>query len=81
MNSRYPVVFLLGALLLLGSCKKYLDVQPETSYTENQVYNSESALIQAFNGLYLDMAARPLYGSFLTNSVIELMAHFLEQHL
>lgn len=74
MNSRYPVVFLLSALLLLGSCKKYLDVQPETSYTDNQVYNSESALIQAFNGLYLDMAARPLYGSFLTNSVIELMA-------
>lgn len=74
MSSRYLSAFLLGAVLMLGGCKKYLDVQPETSYTENQVYGSESALIQAFNGLYLDMAARPLYGSFLSSTVIELMA-------
>jgi hypothetical protein len=74
MNSRCPIIFLLSGLLLLGSCKKYLDVQPETSYTETQVYNNEAALQQAFNGLYLDLASSELYGSYLSSSMIELMA-------
>ena len=74
MNSRPNIFFILGVLLLLGSCKKYLDVQPETSYTETQVYNNEAALQQAFNGLYLDLASNQLYGSYLSSTMIELMA-------
>lgn len=74
MNSRCPIIFLLSGLLLLGSCKKYLDVQPETSYTETQVYNNEAALQQAFNGLYLDLASSELYGSYLSSSMIEMLA-------
>lgn len=74
MNSRCPILILLSGLLLLGSCKKYLDVQPETSYTETQVYNNEAALQQAFNGLYLDLASSELYGSYLSSTMIELLA-------
>lgn len=74
MISRCPIIFLLSGLLLLGSCKKYLDVQPETSYTETQVYNNEAALQQAFNGLYLDLASSELYGSYLSSSMIEMLA-------
>lgn len=74
MNSRSSILFLLAGLLLLGSCNKYLDVQPETSYTETQVYNNEAALQQAFNGLYLDLGSNQLYGSYLSSTMIELLA-------
>lgn len=74
MNNRCPILLLLSGLLLLGSCKKYLDVQPETTYTETQVYNNEAALQQAFNGLYLDLASTELYGSYLSSTMVEMMA-------
>lgn len=74
MNNRCPILFLLSGLLLLGSCNKFLDVQPETSNTETQVYNNEAALQQAFNGLYLDLASNQLYGSYLSSTMIEMLA-------
>jgi hypothetical protein len=74
MNSGFPIIVLLSSLLLLGSCKKFLDVQPETSYTENQVYSNEAALQQAFNGLYLDLGSNQLYGSYLSSTMIEMLA-------
>lgn len=73
MNSKYSIILLLSCLLL-GSCKKYLDVQPETSYTETQVYSNEAALQQAFNGLYLDLASTELYGSYLSSTMVEMLA-------
>jgi hypothetical protein len=74
MNNRFLITFLLSGLLLLGSCNKFLDVQPETAYTETQVYNNEAALQQAFNGLYLDLASNQLYGSYLSSTMIEILA-------
>lgn len=74
MNNRCHIIILLSGLLLLGSCNKYLDVQPETSYTETQVYNNEAALQQAFNGLYLDLGSTQLYGSYLSSTMIEMLA-------
>lgn len=67
---------LLWCLLLAGlcSCKKYLSVQPEGAYSEEQVYNNPAAMQQALNGLYISMADSTLYGQFLSNTVIEMMA-------
>ncbi|WEK37535.1 MAG: RagB/SusD family nutrient uptake outer membrane protein [Candidatus Pseudobacter hemicellulosilyticus] len=74
MNFRYSLAFLFGALFLLGSCNKYLDVQPEAAYTEVQVYSNEAALQQAFNGLYIDLSSRSLYGANLSTTLVELLA-------
>src|SRR5262249_42739117 len=49
-------IFILSAILLGTGCKKYLTVQPESSYTELQVYSNERAVQQALNGLYNDLA-------------------------
>ncbi|BAV06949.1 SusD family protein [Filimonas lacunae] len=66
---------LLWCLLLVGlcSCKKYLSVQPEGSYSEDQVYSNPNAMQQALNGLYISLADSTLYGQFLSNTVIEMM--------
>jgi hypothetical protein len=74
MNNRYIIILLLCGLVITGGCKKYLDVQPETSYTELQVYSNEKAIQQALNGLYLNLAANQLYGANLTTTTVEMMA-------
>lgn len=69
--------FLLLIIIVLGltsSCNKYLEVQPEASYTETQVYRNESAIQQALNGLYIDMASTALYGGDMSTTIIEILA-------
>jgi hypothetical protein len=74
MKNNYIFLLLLGGLLLTGSCKKYLNVQPEGSYTETQIYGDENAIQQAFNGLYISLANNNSYGANLIQSIIEMMA-------
>lgn len=72
--NKYYLLILLTIAAVAGGCKKYLDVQPQGSYTEDQVYATTYAMQQALNGIYLDMASNDLYGSNLTNTTIELLA-------
>lgn len=75
MNNRYIIIALLFCgMVTTAGCNKYLDVQPQTSYTESQVYGNEKAIQQALNGLYLDLAANQLYGANLSTTTVELMA-------
>ena len=61
------------SITMLAGCKKYLTVQPESSYTETQVYSSERAVQQALNGLYNDLADNQLYGANLTTTALEIL--------
>ena len=74
MRTRYKTLLLLFvSALVMAGCKKYLTVQPESSYTELQVYSSERAAQQALNGLYNDLADNNLYGANLTMTTLELL--------
>lgn len=68
-------IFTLGGLmmLLISGCNKFLDVQPEDKYTEEQVFSNEASAQQALNGLYMKMATTDLYGANLSTTLIELM--------
>lgn len=75
MNKKHTlIIFFCGLLLTLSGCKKYLQIQPEGTYTEAQVFANESAAQQMLNGLYISMADNNLYGAALTQTVVELMA-------
>ncbi|PUZ25523.1 hypothetical protein DCC81_14660 [Chitinophaga parva] len=64
---------LLTATVGMGGCKKYLTVQPESSFTGEQVFGNEKAAQSALNGIYNYLADGNLYGSNLTTISIELM--------
>jgi hypothetical protein len=66
-------ILLFLSILIMTGCKKYLTVQPESSYTELQVYSNERAVQQALNGLYNDLADNDLYGANLTLSAVEIL--------
>jgi hypothetical protein len=75
MNWKHITILLLSGIFFTGTgCKKYLQVQPTGSYTEDQVFANKTATQQALSGLYIDLANNDLYGAALTQTYIELMA-------
>jgi hypothetical protein len=64
-------VFAAG--VLMTGCKKFLDIQPESSFTDDQVFTNERAAQTALNGIYNYMADANLYGSNLSTVTIELL--------
>ena len=62
------------SLLVCSSCKKFLDVQPESDITKEQLFNSEDGFKEALNGVYNYCAGKDLYGDDLTFKNLELMA-------
>jgi len=71
MKSKSIYLIMAAALLILGGCKKFLEVQPQGKYTQDQVFSNEIAIQQALNGIYNNIASNNLYGANLTNTVIE----------
>ncbi|RZL19408.1 MAG: RagB/SusD family nutrient uptake outer membrane protein [Pedobacter sp.] len=61
-------------LLVCSSCKKFLDVQPESDVTKEQLFSSEDGFKEALNGVYNYCAGKDLYGGRLTFDIPELMA-------
>jgi hypothetical protein len=72
---RIAKMFLFVCILfLLGSCKKWLQVQPEDKSTDEQMYSSAMAIGEVMNGIYLQMANDNTYGKNLTLDKLDLFA-------
>ncbi|MGX5816844.1 RagB/SusD family nutrient uptake outer membrane protein [Chitinophaga lutea] len=72
---RYIYILVLAtAAFQMAACNKYLDVQPEDKFLENQVFSSETAIQQTLNGIYLNMSGNRLYGGYLTTTIVEVLA-------
>lgn len=67
----------LAAILLnvLSGCKKWLEVQPEDRFTEEQIFKTSQGFEDAVNGIYISMGRPNLYGENLTLSALEVLAH------
>lgn len=52
--------------MALGSCKKYLDVKPQSQVDETQLFSSDQGFREALNGIYTLCASTDLYGGNLT---------------
>ncbi len=74
MIRKYNYIILLCLLsIVLGSCKKYLEIQPEDKYTKDQVFSNEYAIREVLNGLYNSLANNSLYGANLTLTSVEVL--------
>lgn len=67
-------LFIILCLLACTSCKKFLDVQPESDVTKEQLFTTEEGFKEALNGVYTYCATRDLYGGNLTVSNLDIMA-------
>lgn len=68
-----------GALLLvvvLQSCKKYLDIQPRDKFIEQMIFSDLAGASKALNGVYIHIASGSLYGNNLTMGAIDIMGQY-----
>jgi len=56
------------------SCKKFLDVTPKTSLSEEQLFTSETGFQQALSGIYGQLASNNLYGNNLSMGFVSALA-------
>jgi len=59
-------ILIVIALMALASCKKYLDVKPQSQIDEEQLFSSAQGFREALNGIYTLCASTDLYGGNLT---------------
>ncbi len=65
---------LLFTIVGLQSCQKWLDVQPEDKFIEDQIFTNPTTFAEALNGIYLEIGSSKLYGETLTLSTLDLFA-------
>lgn len=68
------IIALSIAVLTFGSCTKWLNVQPEDRYTEDQVFSNAQGFEDALNGVYLNLGSNALYGDNLTLTVTDVLS-------
>lgn len=69
---KYLIIFI--SLIALSSCKKFLDIQPESDVSKEELFSSEEGFKEALNGAYVGLAGANLYGGNLTFSNLDIMA-------
>lgn len=67
-------VFILISLITLSSCKKFLDIQPESEISKEELFSTEEGFKEALNGAYVGLSSASLYGGNLTFSNLDIMA-------
>lgn len=59
---------------LLSSCKKWLEVEPESEIAAPILFSTESGFMEAINGVYNRSTESDLYGKELTFGTTEVLA-------
>lgn len=70
------LVALIGAVIWLSSCEKWLDVEPKSQVKEDVLFSSSKGFETALIGIYTKMATRDLYGANLTFGFLDVAAQY-----
>ena len=68
------IIYLLPVLLVISSCKKYLDVKPQSQVAADQLFSTPQGYEQALNGVYTRCSQSDLYGKEMTMGLPDVLA-------
>ncbi|MGE7777323.1 RagB/SusD family nutrient uptake outer membrane protein [Chitinophaga sp. NPDC101104] len=71
MKKTFISIYVLGALALFSSCKKWVDVEPNDRVLEDKVFTNPDNIRNSLNGIYSNVAAKSLYGEYMTMTAID----------
>ena len=75
---KIKLLYIIACMLVLSSCKKFLDVQPEADVTKEQLFSTEDGFKEALNGVYTYCSSLDLYGGNLSFSNLDIIAQNYE---
>lgn len=67
-------LFIIIGALALTSCKKWLDIDPQTAISKDELFNSQDGFEEALIGIYTRCTDATLYGGDLTFGTPDVMA-------
>ena len=67
------IFFVLIATLSLGSCKKWVDVNPPLQVDQAKLFSDEQGFKDILNGVYLQMGSRSAYGRDMNLGLLSVM--------
>ncbi|WP_295121102.1 RagB/SusD family nutrient uptake outer membrane protein [uncultured Chitinophaga sp.] len=67
------IFILVVPVMMLASCKKFLDVKPKTQIDAEVAFNDEQGYMDALTGVYLDMNMDAVYGKELTFGLTDVL--------
>jgi hypothetical protein len=70
----YKLFWIITAGLLLTSCKKWLDVKPQSQVEKDELFNTQSGFEEALNGVYSKCTGISAYGTELTCATPDVLA-------
>ncbi|WP_285008980.1 RagB/SusD family nutrient uptake outer membrane protein [Pedobacter faecalis] len=73
MNTKI-IIGLLAVVVSLTSCKKWLDVEPESEISAPVLFSTENGFMEALTGIYTRCAQTDLYGKEMTFGTPEVLA-------
>ena len=65
---------ILVASCLFSACSDWLDIHPHDKVLDDKIFSSEVGIQEALNGLYLTMGNSDLYGNYMTQTTVEILA-------
>lgn len=69
------LLYIVGlTALILSSCNDFLNVNPKSSLSEDQMFSSEMGFKQTLSGVYSQIAERSLYGDNLSMGFVSALA-------
>jgi starch-binding outer membrane protein, SusD/RagB family len=72
-RNNYIFFVLLATSLLLGGCKKWVDVKPPLQVDQNELFSSEEGFRDVLNAVYLQMGNKDAYGRDLNVGMLSVM--------
>ena len=71
----YLKLILLAMPLMLVSCNKWLDVQPQSQVRDTDLFSTESGFKEALAGVYSSLTYEPLYGREMTLGLMGVLGY------
>jgi starch-binding outer membrane protein, SusD/RagB family len=71
-----PIVLCLLLIVLLGGCRKWIDVKPSDRLTEDQLFSTRQGYLNALNGIYVELTNAAVYGDKMTVSNLDVMGQY-----
>jgi len=72
MKNKLSILIIL--LFLLSACNDWLDVQPEASISQEELFRTEEGFFEALNGVYTQCSDNYLYGGLFTVEIQDAFA-------
>ena len=71
----YLKLFLIAVPLMLFSCNKWLDVEPQSQVRDTDLFSTESGFKEALSGVYSSLTYEPLYGREMTFGLMGVLGY------